>query len=162
MRTAQKDDKILLIDLEKYAGCKKCEMICSVFHIGENNLSHSCVKVMKWDNVGSYVPMTGQNCEQPLCIEVCPKKTCHRDAATHKVQIDNDKFIGCKTCIIDCPFSHPSFDEFEKITTKPDFCNAEPQCVAFCETNAIDYIDVKRIGILKKREFTKSSLNKRT
>ena len=49
MGTSLKNDKILLIDLEKCTGCRKCEMACSVFHIGANNPSRSRVKVMKWD-----------------------------------------------------------------------------------------------------------------
>jgi len=154
MGAIQIDDKILVIDLEKCTGCRKCEMVCSVFHIGANNPGRSRVKVMKWDNVGSYLPMACQNCEKPFCTEVCPTKACHRDLETNKVLIDKDKCIGCKTCIIACPFGHPFFDSIDNVTAKCDFCDGDPQCVAFCEAKAIDYVDAERINIIKKREFS--------
>jgi carbon-monoxide dehydrogenase iron sulfur subunit len=97
-------DKVLVIDHEKCTGCRICELVCSVFHTGASNPSRSRIKVVKWESVGIYLPLTCQSCEKPFCVEVCPAKACHRDLKSGTVLIDKDKCIGCKTCIIACPF----------------------------------------------------------
>ena len=144
--------KVLVVDHEKCTGCRQCELVCSVFHNGASNASRSRIKVMKWEQVGFYLPMTCQNCEKPFCTEVCPTKACHRDLETQRVIIDIEKCIGCKTCVIACPFGHPLFDVIDRVTVKCDYCDGDPQCVSFCNVKAVDYIDADRIQMAKKKE----------
>ena len=145
-------EKVFVIDPEKCTGCRKCEMVCSVFHTGTSNPSRSRIKVTKWENIGLYLPVTCQNCDKPFCTEVCPAKAAHRDLKTNKVNIDKTKCIGCKTCIIACPFGVPLFDKAERVTIKCDFCDGDPQCVACCEAGAIKYLDVDEVGMSKRKE----------
>ena len=144
--------KVLLIDHEKCTGCRLCELVCSVFHNGSSNPSRSRIKVVKWEDVGFYLPTTCQNCEKPFCVEVCPTKACHKDVDHQRVVIDRDKCIGCKTCIIACPFGAPLFDHVERVSIKCDYCDGEPQCAAFCEVKAVDYVDAEKLNFNKKRE----------
>ena len=146
--------KVLVVDQEKCTGCRQCEMVCSVFHTGASNPSRSRIKVVKWENEGFYLPTTCQNCEKPFCVEVCLTKACHKDLANQRVLIDKDKCIGCKTCIIACPFGAPLFDTVERVTIKCDYCDGDPQCAAFCEARAVDYVDVDRINMNKKRDIS--------
>ena len=143
-------EKVLVIDQEKCTGCRLCELVCSVFHTGASNPSRSRIRVIKWESTGTYLPMTCQSCEKPFCVEVCPAKACHRDAESGIVVIDKEKCIGCKTCIIACPFGAPSFDKVEHVTIKCDQCNGDPQCVRFCDVGAIKYVDVSEVGSVKK------------
>jgi len=150
--------KVLVVEHEKCTGCRQCELVCSVFHNGTSNPSRARIKVMKWEHVGFYLPMTCQNCEKPFCTEVCPTKACHRDIENQRVIIDKDKCIGCKTCVVACPFGHPFFDPIDRVTVKCDYCDGEPQCVRFCEVKAIDYVEADRVQMAKRREvFTKFS-----
>ncbi|MDM3817832.1 4Fe-4S dicluster domain-containing protein, partial [Proteus mirabilis] len=68
--------------------------------------------------------------------------------------VDQDKFIGCKTCVLDCPYgtmevvSRPfmrkltalnTIEAFKSEANKCDFCHhrAEgPACVEVCTTQA--------------------------
>jgi anaerobic carbon-monoxide dehydrogenase iron sulfur subunit len=151
-------DKVLVIDQQKCTGCRQCEVVCSVFHNSASNPSRARIRVLKLDDVGFYSPMSCQNCDKPNCTEVCPAKACHRDLKTNKVIIDKTKCIGCKTCILGCPFGAPSFDNDDRVTIKCDFCDGVPQCVAACETKAIDYVDVDQVSANRRRElFQKSS-----
>ncbi len=145
-------EKVLIIDHEKCTGCRLCEMVCSVFHNGASNPSRSRIRVIKWEFIGFYLPITCQNCEKPFCVEVCPTGACHRDLNTHAVLIDENKCIGCRTCIIACPFGAPSFDWVEHVTVKCDYCDGEPQCVRFCEPSAIQYVDAAEVSGLKQYE----------
>ena len=146
--------KVLMIDHEKCTGCRQCEMVCSVFHNGASNPSRSRIKVVKWEHVGFYLPMTCQNCEKPFCVEVCPTKACHKDLENQRVMIDRDKCIGCKTCIVACPFGAPLYDKVERVSIKCDYCDGDPQCVRFCEARAIGYVDEDQVGVNKKREVS--------
>ena len=147
-------EKVLVVDHEKCTGCRQCEMVCSVFHNGASNPSRSRIKVVKWEHVGFYLPMTCQNCEKPFCVEVCPTKACHKDLENQRVMIDRDKCIGCKTCIVACPFGAPLYDKVERVSIKCDYCDGSPQCVRFCEARAIDYVDEDQVGVNKKREVS--------
>ncbi len=138
--------KVLVIDYEKCTGCRACELACSVFHTGASNPSRSRIRVIKWEEIGLYLPLTCNQCEKPVCVEVCPTKACYISPETHKVLIDKNVCIGCKTCILACPFGSPIFDHYEHITVKCDFCDGEPQCVRFCEVDAIQYLDIERIS----------------
>jgi anaerobic carbon-monoxide dehydrogenase iron sulfur subunit len=146
--------KVLVVDHEKCTGCRQCEMVCSVFHNGTSNPSRSRIKVVKWENEGFYLPMTCQNCENPFCTEVCPAKACQRDLENQRVVIDKDKCIGCKTCIIACPFGAPSFDIVSHVTVKCDYCDGDPQCVSFCSARAVSYVDAANMNAAKRREMS--------
>ena len=143
--------KVLMIEQEKCTGCRQCEMVCSVFHTGASNPSRSRIKVVKWEHAGFYLPMTCQNCEDPFCVEVCPTKACYKDLENQRVVIDKNKCIGCKTCIVACPFGAPLFDSVERVSIKCDYCDGDPQCVRFCEAKAITYVDADKVGVDKKR-----------
>ena len=153
-------EKVLIIDHEKCTGCRQCEMVCSVFHTGASNPSRSRIRVIKWEHIGVYLPITCQNCEKPFCTEVCPTKACHIDLKRHMVLIDKNKCIGCKTCILACPFGAPFFDKVECVTVKCDYCDGEPQCVRFCDVGAIKYLDAAEVSGLKQyaaaEKFTSS------
>lgn len=144
--------KVLVIDHGKCTGCRQCEMVCSVFHTGASNPSRSRIRVIKLEAIGLYLPLSCQNCEEPFCTEVCPAKACHREAENQRVVIDKKKCIGCKTCIMACPFGHPFFDPIERVTVKCDYCDGDPQCVAFCQARAIVYVDADRIPGPKRKE----------
>lgn len=148
------NDRILVIEPEKCTGCRKCEMVCSLFHTNTVDPIRSRIKVAKWDNDGFYLPMACQFCEKPFCTEVCPARACHRDLRTYRIIIDKDKCIGCKTCIIACPFGHPFFDTVERVSVKCDLCGGDPQCVACCETKAIDCVDADKAGMNRRMELS--------
>jgi anaerobic carbon-monoxide dehydrogenase iron sulfur subunit len=148
------DQKVLVVDQQKCTGCRQCEMVCSVFHTGASNPSRSRIKVLKWENVGLYLPMACNHCEKAYCAEVCPTKACHRDSENHnRVIIDKNLCIGCRTCIIACPFGHPFFDVRDRVTVKCDYCDGDPQCVSFCYAKAISFVDADRTNMARKREF---------
>jgi carbon-monoxide dehydrogenase iron sulfur subunit len=148
------NEKVLVVDLERCTGCRQCEMVCSVFHTGASNPSRSRIKIMKWEDAGMYLPMACNHCEQAYCVEVCPTKACHREPENHnRVIIDKKRCIGCRTCIMACPFGHPFFDVQERVTVKCDFCDGDPQCVRFCEVKAISFMDAEKMNVSKRREF---------
>jgi carbon-monoxide dehydrogenase iron sulfur subunit len=133
--------KVLVIDYEKCTGCRECELACSIFHEGVSNPSRARIKVVKWEWEGRYVPMSCQQCESAPCQAICPVKAISRDENLNRVMIDYDTCIGCRMCVAVCPFGAMVYDHIGKKVMKCDLCDGEPQCVRFCETQAVQYVE---------------------
>ena len=101
--------KVLSIDYQKCTGCRTCEQVCSVKHDGVLNPMRSRIKVMKWEAEGLYVPMSCQQCQDAPCLNVCPVKAISRDDEMGLVAVDYDVCIGCRSCVVVCPFGAMSF-----------------------------------------------------
>ncbi|MFC1920952.1 4Fe-4S dicluster domain-containing protein [Chloroflexota bacterium] len=134
-------DKVLLIDYEKCTGCRACELACSVMHEGVSNPARSRIKVIKWEWEGRYVPMSCQQCESAPCQAICPVKAISRDDNLNRMMVDYDTCIGCRMCVAVCPFGAMGFDVIGNKVIKCDVCDGDPQCVRFCETKAVVYVD---------------------
>jgi carbon-monoxide dehydrogenase iron sulfur subunit len=144
--------KALYIDYEKCTGCRLCELVCAVMHDGISNPARSRIKVMKWEAEGLYVPMSCQQCEDAPCMNVCPVKAISRDEELGTVVVDYDACIGCRACVVVCPFGAMNYNPIDKKVFKCDLCDGDPQCVRFCEEKAVDFVELEDISIIKKRE----------
>ena len=57
----------------------------------------------------TFVPLTCNHCETPSCARACPTTACRIDPGA-RVIIDVARCIGCRTCVVACPFPHARFD----------------------------------------------------
>jgi Fe-S-cluster-containing hydrogenase component 2 len=64
--------------------------------------------------------------------------------------VDYDICIGCRMCVAICPFGGMSFDPLAEKVIKCDFCDGDPQCVKFCEENAVQYVDASTQSLEKQ------------
>ena len=131
--------KVLVIDEEKCNGCMLCVIACSIAHTGTIDLDRSHITVWRTED-GPYVPLTCHHCETPSCAEACPTKACHQDLVSRRVLIDDSKCIGCRTCVVACPFGHAHYDRVARVSSKCDYCDGQPECVLVCPTGAIRYV----------------------
>ena len=145
-------ENILKVNFEKCTGCRLCELVCSVTHDGISNPARSRIKVVKWEDVGVYVPMICQQCENAPCATVCPVGAIKRDADLDYLAVDYDVCIGCRSCVSACPFGAMSYNKTDKRVFKCDLCGGRPQCVAFCEEKAVDLVPAEADGNAMKRE----------
>ena len=92
----------------KCIGCKACEIACAVAHLdisvvtaGEMEMPFlPRLSLVKTPMVT--MPIQCRQCDDAPCANVCPV-----EAITHqgnKIVVDQDKCIGCKTCMLACPF----------------------------------------------------------
>jgi Fe-S-cluster-containing dehydrogenase component len=65
------------------------------------------------------------------------------------VKIDAAICIGCRLCLISCPFGNINFDEGRGNTFKCELCEGDPQCVLFCPNNALRYQEIESVVLQK-------------
>ena len=133
--------KVLKINIDKCTGCRTCEMVCSLKKEGIVNPSKSRIKIARWDERTVDMPVVCQQCEDPLCLTVCPVNARSRNEKLGNIDIDEDMCIGCQICLVACPFGGNYFDPVNNKVIKCDLCQGDPECVKFCETKAIEYIE---------------------
>jgi len=144
--------KVLMVDIEKCTGCRICEIACSLHNAKVCNPSKSRIHVLKWDRYGISIPLLCQQCETPLCEKVCPTKATYRDTKTKALLVNHDLCIGCRQCVMICPFGGSSWDAEEGIILRCDLCKGDPVCVKLCPTGALEYVTITKYILLRKRE----------
>ena len=150
--------KVLMVYPEKCIGCSSCELACSIAHEGEFRPAVSRVGVFRFDEAGSNIPMTCFQCEEPACMAVCKTGALWKDEESDVVQFAAEKCIGCRMCVMGCPFGNMAYNRVSKKASKCDQCGGQPQCAEFCPTGAIEYVQADSENMNKKRHFTEQML----
>lgn len=144
-------EKILLIDPEKCTGCRSCETACSMHNEKVSNPNLARIHIVKWETSGLYVPIVCLHCEDPICEDICPVKAIKRDQKTGAVTIDDKICVGCRLCVIYCPFGGPRLNSKTGKPLKCNLCNGDPVCVKFCEPKALQYVDETKANFIKRQ-----------
>lgn len=133
------------------AGCRNCEVVCSLVHFGVCSPELSNIRVVEWQDKGLTVPFTCLQCEDPACMEACPARAISRDEKTGAVLVDDKLCLGCKMCLLVCPFGGPRVNRETSTIIKCDLCGGDPQCVKNCPTKAICFMDINEFSMEKKK-----------
>ena len=158
----------IVVNLDRCTGCFGCEVACKM----ENGvaLGERWSKVLTVGPVGEYPDMTRyalptmcQQCENAPCVSVCPTGASYRDE-DGVVLVDKEKCIGCKYCMMACPYGVRSFNEEEKVVEKCTLCSHRtadgsglPNCVVCCATGARFYGDLDDPNSDVSKELAKYS-----
>ena len=146
--------KVLSVDIEKCTGCKTCEVVCSLKNTGRVQPSRSRIKVITYEKRGEYhnfIPMVCQQCSTPLCMEACPTNAISRNETTGAMIIDEEACVGCRVCSIACPIGGVSIDPVSNVAIKCDLCGGDPECVKYCDMEAITYVSLDKLDSHTKR-----------
>ena len=134
-------NRFILFDPEKCTGCRTCALACSFEHEGEFNPSLARITTLWIQEIGHFATVTCQQCEEPLCAAVCPRNAISTDKKTGAVVVDRDLCIGCRSCLIACPFGIPVIHCREGFMMKCDLCGGSPQCVEECPQQALSVVE---------------------
>lgn len=103
----------MVIDTRKCVGCHACTISC----VAENKLPPGVVYRPVLDHeVGTYPNVTRKfmprpclQCDEPPCVPVCPVGATFK-RADGVIAIDYNQCIGCRYCIVACPYGARTFD----------------------------------------------------
>jgi len=151
--------KTIIVDPEKCLGCKTCVIECAMAHSSAADLVEALSAASPADYpqprvhvepLGAFgMPLQCRHCEDAPCMTVCPTEAIHRFGDSGPVVLDQDRCIGCKFCMLVCPFGVIDLSRDGKAMIKCDQCielteaGQEPACVAGCPTKALQYVDVE-------------------
>ena len=101
-------NSFMISDPSKCIGCRTCEIACVLAHSPEDALIKGTIdktffprlKVIKTAAVTA--PVQCRHCEDAPCANVCPHGAIVNKGST--IQIEPEACIGCKTCMMACPF----------------------------------------------------------
>lgn len=150
--------------------CNACVVACN----NENNVPETAsrcwtaqVQSGKFPNLKLETRSERCNhCENAPCVSACPTRASHY-AEGGIVMVTKDKCVGCKACIVACPYEaryiHPE-GHVEKCT----FCihrvraGKKPACVTVCPTDALKFgdLDDRESAISKLLESRSSKVLK--
>lgn len=123
---------------DRCLGCRICETICAVNHVGTINPERSRIKVIKNDEKGLDIVSVCVQCEEAPCIASCPVNAISRNN-DYAININKELCTLCELCTEVCPYDGISLDEQSGEIFVCDLCGADPACVKWCPTNAIQY-----------------------
>ena len=109
------------------------------------------------------LPTMCQQCENAPCVSVCPTGASYRDPETNIVLVDKEKCIGCKYCMMACPYGVRSWNAAEKCAEKCTLCghltsqDKLPACVKSCAAGARFYGDLDDPSSDVSKELAKYS-----
>jgi Fe-S-cluster-containing hydrogenase component 2 len=151
-------ENVFWVDIEKCSGCRTCETTCSLKNTGQSNPTRSRIRIIRYERQGefhNFIPMVCQQCSNPLCMEACPVNAISRNPETDAMVVDSENCVGCKVCSMVCPIGGVSIDPVTNVAYKCDLCDGDPECVKYCDPEAITYIPKARADLLMKREKSK-------
>jgi len=175
----------VLFDSTRCIGCRKCEEGCNrVNELPEPDRSFSDLSLLeskrrttaraytvvnRYDDTGSrrgplYRKIQCNHCLEPACASVCFVKA-FKKTASGAVTYDASVCVGCRYCMIACPFDIPAYEydnAFSPRVMKCTMCHPRiskgllPGCVEACPTEALTYgkrEDLLSIGRERIRQF---------
>ena len=142
--------KILAVDYTRCTGCRLCEIACSLHQDGVTNPAAARLAIVRWDEEAIHVPTVCQQCDVAMCEQVCQPGAITRNRATSALLVNYDLCIGCRMCVIGCPYGAMSVQPGSRRVIKCDLCGGDPRCVRFCETGALRFIEPEAITFGKR------------
>jgi formate dehydrogenase iron-sulfur subunit len=152
----------ILVDTTRCIGCRRCELGCAevnglpVPDISESSneailktlrktsdKQYTIINRYETEKGPIYVPRRCMHCNQPGCVAACLVKAMKKRPLGHVTWDVN--CIGCRLCMISCPFDIPKF-EYSKAIPRIQKCNlcwdrfnkgTIPGCVEVCPTQAL-------------------------
>jgi formate dehydrogenase iron-sulfur subunit len=160
----------VLVDTGVCIGCRKCEWACqrknfnheadplsfddrNVFreHRRPNALAYTVVNEFRSPEAGSRpytMKVQCMHCNYPACVSACIVGALKKQESG-PVTYDASKCIGCRYCMVACPFQVPAYEYFNALdpqVRKCSFCydriieeGREPACVEACPSEALTF-----------------------
>ena len=131
------------IDLRKCIGCHACTIACKAEHQIPIGVNRCWVKTVEQGSFPRtqrfFFPVLCNQCDAAPCMHICPTRALfkRRDGI---VDLDPAACIGCRACMVACPYDQLFIDPNTHTAEKCNFCANRveqqllPACVSVCPT----------------------------
>ena len=147
--------RALLLDPLKCTGCHSCEAACSTVREGVSSLVRSRIRILNFEADDFNCPIVCQQCQTAYCALVCPTRALVKNADTGIVDWVQARCVGCKMCLVACPFGALNMGDGGKVL-KCDLCSGDPVCVRFCQPGALAWGSLDEIGGGQRVKFAQT------
>jgi Fe-S-cluster-containing dehydrogenase component len=142
----------LVIDSRKCINCKACVVACKAENrVPIGNFRNRINEERKGEYPKlsiNFEPEQCHHCTDPSCVRVCPTGASwqRKDGI---VLVNYDECIGCRYCMIACPYDARYFNEEEGVVDKCTFCSHRvdkgdiPACVETCPSKVRVFGDLE-------------------
>lgn len=175
---------VMVVDLARCKNARACVDACQEgHHIPKDQEWIKVLRLQEGEDTAPYwFPKPCYHCDEPSCVSVCPvQATYKRDDGL--VLVDTNACIGCKYCMVACPYSARTFNwrkpqlpkevaelEYSPETAVPQkvgtvgkcvFCadltrhGKLPRCVSSCPMGAIYFGDRNEDSVSNGTEVAK-------
>ena len=131
------------IDLKKCIGCHACTIACKSEHdipVGVNRCWVKTVEKGEFPQARRlFFPVLCNQCTDAPCMNICPTGALFR-RRDGIVDLNGESCIGCRACMVACPYDQLFIDPNTRTAEKCNFCanrienKLEPACVSVCPT----------------------------
>lgn len=156
------DGNGLLVDLTACIGCRTCEATCAeTNHLPDPSYDADTVNTIRrttsekqWVVVNRHETSKGEvfarrqcmHCAEPACTSACLTKALYKTPEGPVIWRE-DKCMGCRFCMVSCPFDVPKF-EYQSAKPRIQKCQMcwarqkdgkKPACVETCPAEAVTF-----------------------
>lgn len=108
------------------------------------------------------IPINCRQCEEPLCVSVCPSKALMKEPDTGLIAYQRERCLGCWMCMMSCPFG--AIVEASSPPGGPYRCDrcpgrSEPACVSACPTSALQYGELDQLTRQRRKSLLRALLS---
>ncbi|HEY0209532.1 formate-dependent uric acid utilization protein AegA [Acerihabitans sp.] len=163
-------NRFIVAESASCIGCRSCEVACVVAHHGgqfPSKREYFTPRLRVIKGATASIAVSCHHCEDAPCASACPNDAIVR--SHDAILVMQEKCIGCKSCVIACPFgmmtvvtetvqpaSQRLAEAFERTEAqKCDLCAAEnyqPACVGACPTQALTLMDAPQIAARQEQK----------
>ena len=142
--------KAALYDSTLCIECRLCELACKQWNKLPKETTFTNIYATEVEDNGDLRRVLAKHqclhCLEPACVEICIVGALEK-TPDGPVVYDDRKCIGCRYCMLACPFGVPTFewDKPNPLIRKCTFCtdrlaaDSEPACVGVCPTGALKF-----------------------
>lgn len=116
----------MMIRQNRCIDCERCLEACIITNdVPEYGYRTMILQRDVPDAIGQkreFIPVLCNQCNNPPCVRACPVKATYKDKQNGIVMVNYKKCIGCKVCVMACPYNARYFNEEKHSIDKCNFC----------------------------------------
>lgn len=143
------------VDTTRCTDCNCCEIACR----DANGLDHGPAyrRLVEFES-GAFphavfyaLSLACNHCDDPACARVCPVGAYTKREEDGIVLHDPGRCVGCRYCVVACPYGAPKYFPQTGMADKCDLCHKRlnqgqgPICVEACPNKALDWGPIEEL-----------------